>query len=87
MKGWLMRVFGQRGEQDRERPPITAETVRDEMTRDDPEYARVRQALHDGRNLQTAARKQAILEEIARRAQRIQTIEDAWGRRQDDVQH
>lgn len=63
MKGWLMRMFG-RQERRQASPPITEESVRDEMTRDDPEYARARRALHDARNLQTAARRQAMLREL-----------------------
>ena len=74
-----MRLFGRGGRHD-EQAPLTQEDVRDEMTRTDPEYARVRKALHEGRNLQTAARKQAMLEGLERRARRIETIEETWRR-------
>lgn len=79
MKGWLMRLFGS-SDRPHNPPPIDEETVREEMTRDDPEYARVRQALHDGRNLQTAARHQALLRE-----RRVRATEDAWQQR--DARH
>lgn len=55
MKGWLMRLFGT-GRQ-REDVEIDPASVREELTRTDPAYARVRQALHDARNLQNFARE------------------------------
>lgn len=55
--------------------PPDAEMIREELARTDPEYARVRRALHDGRNLQQATRAAERL-----RQRRIDMQMEAWRR-------
>lgn len=47
---WLVQLVHHRP------PPITPEQIRDEMTRTDPDYGRVRQAQHDAKQALTAKR-------------------------------
>lgn len=79
MKGWLMRLFG-RDERRREPAPPDPEAIRDEMTRTDPDYARVRHALHEARNLQAAKRSTEEIIEAARRHRRVDTQAESWRR-------
>lgn len=52
LAGWLMDVFG-RG---RDRGSLDPEAMRDRMTRDDPDFARVRKVQHDALNTLGAKR-------------------------------
>lgn len=47
---WLMDLFGHV----RRPPPVDRDALRDEMARDDPEFARVRQVQHDAINALSA---------------------------------
>lgn len=72
---WLMETIGRLWHGGFRAPSVDQEALRDEMARDDPEFARVRQVQHDARGLLGALGNAEQLRE-----RRIRTIEETWRR-------